>query len=206
MLIAAGPLKSYGKFTMGDVLVTRFGNIRRIKTLAMLSTIILCTLYLVPQIVGAGHLFELLLGWDYLITVIITGTLMAVFVIIGGMRGTTYNQAVQGVMLWGAMVLLLIIASIAHFGWNPLRIIIAGGEMVPPVVSAEMTEAVNISIEAENSLVAIESTRELMLNAPSALTPGVGLENIWNQLSLVLGLFFGRIGITTYTNKVLYGA
>ena len=195
LLIAAGPLKSCGKFTMGDVLVARFGNVRKIKTLAMLSTTILCMLYLVPQIVGAGHLFELLLGWDYLVTVIITGMLMAAFVIVGGMRGTTYNQAIQGVMLWGAMLLVLIIASIAHFGWNPLGIITAGGEMVPPVVSAEMTEAVNISIEAENSLVAIESTRELMLNAPSALTPGVGLKNIWNQLSLVLGLFLGVLGL-----------
>jgi len=195
LLIAAGPLKGAGKFTMGDVLVARFGNVRRIKTLAMLITIILCTLYLVPQIVGAGHLFELLLGWDYLTTVIITGILMATFVIIGGMRGTTYNQAIQGIMLWGAMLVLLIVVSIAHFGWNPFGIIAAGSEMVPPVVSAEITDAVNISREAENSAAAIASTRELMPNAPSALTPGVGLKDIWNQLSLVLGLFFGLLGL-----------
>lgn len=195
LLIVAGPLKSCGKFTMGDVLVARFGNVKRIKILAMLSTIILCTLYLVPQIVGAGHLFELLLGWDYLTTVIMTGILMAVFVTIGGMRGTTYNQAIQGIMLWVAMLLLVIFASIAHFSWNPLAIITASSEIVPPLVSAEMPEAVDIVRAAEDPSSAITAVRALMPDAPSALTPGVGLKNIWNQLSLVLGFFLGILGL-----------
>lgn len=34
-----------------------------------------------------------------------------------------------------------------------------------------------------------------MPEAPCAITPGVGLRDVWNQMSLVLGLFFGVVGL-----------
>lgn len=195
LLMAAGPLKSAGKFTVGDVLVARFGGAKGIKVLAMLSTVILCALYLVPQIVGAGHLFGLLLGWEYLPTVLATGTLMATFVIIGGMRGTTYNQAIQGVLLWGAMMLLLVVVSIAYFGGNPFKILGAGIEMVPPTVSAKTVEVVDAVIAAPDAGEAVAVARDMLPDAPGGLTPGVGVRDMWNQLSLVLGLFLGVLGL-----------
>ena len=194
LLVAAGPLKSAGKFTIADALIARFES-REIKILAMISTIILCTLYLVPQIVGAGHLFKLLLGWAFLPTVIATGVLMALFVILGGMRGTTYNQAIQGMLLWGAMAALLIGASIAYFGGNPLNIIDTGHKMVPPSVAVSEASAVIDKIGAEDAAAVITATREAMPDAPSALTPGVGLQDMMNQISLVLGLFLGVLGL-----------
>ncbi len=199
LLIAAGPLKSAGKFTIADALVARFDS-REIKILAMVSTIVLCTLYLVPQMVGAGHLFKLLLGWDYLTTVIITGALISLFVIMGGMRGTTFNQALQGVMLWGAMAALLIVATVIHFDGNPFKIIDASHEMVPPVVAvteAAVVESAHLMVETgvKDPGALITTAREAMLDAPTALTPGVGLRDIMNQLSLVLGLFLGVLGL-----------
>ena len=90
LVALAGPLKSSGKFTVGDVLVGRFGG-RSLKFLAMFTTVVIGTLYLVPQIVGAGHLFQLLLGWDYMVTVFVSAFIMGLMVILGGMMGTTYN-------------------------------------------------------------------------------------------------------------------
>ncbi|MBL4901943.1 MAG: cation acetate symporter [Desulfocapsa sp.] len=194
LLVAAGPLKRAGKFTIADALGARFEG-RGIKILAMISTIVLCTLYLVPQIVGAGHLFKLLLGWNFLPTVIATGVLMALFVILGGMRGTTYNQAIQGVLLWGAMAALLIVSSIIYFGGNPLNIIDASHEMVPPSVAVSEASAIMKDIGTEDAAAVIAATRKAMPDAPSALTPGVGLRDIMNQMSLVLGLFFGVLGL-----------
>lgn len=194
LLVAAGPLKSAGKFTIADALVARFES-REIKILAMISTIVLCTLYLVPQIVGAGHLFKLLLGWDFLPTVIATGVLMALFVILGGMRGTTFNQAIQGVMLWGAMAALLVVATIAHFGGNPFNIIDVSHEMVPPTVAVSEASQIMNETGITDAGALITATREAMPDAPTALTPGVGLRDIMNQLSLVLGLFLGVLGL-----------
>jgi cation/acetate symporter len=193
LLVIAGPLKSTGKYTVGDALSARFGGKEGgIRIVAMLCTLVLCVLYLVPQIVGAGHLFKLLLGWDYLPTVLVTGVLMAIYVIIGGMRGTTYNQAIQGILLFGAMVGLLIWVSISHFGGNPLAIVGKSYEMVPPhVVPKEMAGP----LTQETPEAAIAAVREQLPDAPTALTPGVQLRDIANQLSLVLGLFLGVLGL-----------
>ena len=113
LVALAGPLKSSGKFTVGDVLVGRFGG-RSLKFLAMFTTVVIGTLYLVPQIVGAGHLFQLLLGWDYMVTVFVSAFIMGLMVILGGMMGTTYNQAIQGVILLVAMLLLFVQIGRAH--------------------------------------------------------------------------------------------
>ena len=201
LLVAAGPLKSAGKYTIADALTARFES-KEIRILGMISTIVLCTLYLVPQIVGAGHLFKLLLGWEYLPTVITTGVLMALFVIVGGMRGTTFNQAVQGVLLWGAMAAVLVVSSVVYFGGNPFAIIDAGRETVPPEIAVSeavrLSEEMGINIDTANpeqSIMLAEAVRENLADEPSALTPGVGLRDLMNQMSLVLGLFLGVLGL-----------
>ncbi len=194
LLVAAGPLKSAGKFTIADALVARFEG-RTIKILAMISTIVLCTLYLVPQIVGAGHLFKLLLGWSFLPTVIVTGTLMALFVILGGMRGTTFNQAIQGILLWTAMAALLVVASISYFNGNPLNIIDASHDMVPPQIAVSEAAAIMKEQGVTDAGPLITLTREAMSDAATALTPGVALRDMMNQMSLVLGLFLGVLGL-----------
>lgn len=197
LLVLAGPLKSAGKFTVGDILVSRFGG-RSLKLLAMTATVVIGTLYLVPQIVGAGHLFELLLGWDYLTTVFLTGGFMGLMVIVGGMRGTTYNQALQGAMLLGAMLFLLFAAAILYFGGNPLKIISQATETV------STSEAVKVAKDAlatapketvADAFALAEKVRSISPDSPKALTPGVAVPDIWNQISLVLGLLLGTAGL-----------
>lgn len=198
LLLIAGPLKSTGKFTVADALTARFSSKQRgIRIVAMLSTTVLCALYLVPQIVGAGHLFRLLLGWEYLPTVLVTGTLMAIYVIVGGMRGTTINQAIQGVFFFLAMLVLLALAAVVYFGGNPLAIIAASQDMVPPTVvaaNAEVTAALAAMGDVDSST-AVAAVRDMMAAAPSAMTPGVELRSVANQISLLLALFLGTLGL-----------
>lgn len=202
LLVIAGPLRNTGTFTVGDALAARFGSDTRevngIKIVAMLSTVSLCTLYLVPQMVGAGHLFKLLLGWDYLPTVLTTGVIMAIYVIVGGMRGTTFNQAIQGVMLWGAMLVLLIGVSILYFNGNPLEIVAKSREMVPPHVVTKEVAAELATIgsgDTSDPEEVLTAARALMPDAPTALTPGIQLSKLSSQLSLVLALFLGTLGL-----------
>ena len=111
LLVIAGPLKKSGRFTVGDVLAARFGG-GSVKLMAMIATIVIGVLYLVPQIVGAGHLFRILLGWDFMTTVLLTGAFIALMVVLGVMRGTTINQAIQGALLWSAMILMFVLGTI----------------------------------------------------------------------------------------------
>lgn len=200
LLVIAAPLKNTGKYTVADVMTARFGWSKEIKTWAMLVTVIIGILYLVPQIVGAGWLFGLLLGWDYAVTIIIVGAVMALIVALGGMLGTTWNQALQGVMLWSALVVVLIAAGILYFGANPVAIMDRGIETVPPhVINADadrehLAEVVAVAGEIDHSA-AVQAARELRPDAEGGLSPGVKVRDIWNQLSLWLGLFLGTAGL-----------
>lgn len=196
LLILAGPLKSAGKFTVGDVLVSRFGG-NSLKFLAMFTTIVIGTLYLVPQIVGAGHLFNLLLGWEYNLTVVVSAIIMGLMVVLGGMMGTTWNQAIQGVILLGAMLVLLVLSAIVHFGANPFAMITQAMQTVPPTSAVAVMPELEPLEEGQawGALVLAEAVREGFQNLPSALTPGVAVADGWNQFSLVLGLLLGVAGL-----------
>jgi len=197
LVALAGPLKSSGKFTVGDVLVGRFGG-RSLKFLAMFTTVVIGTLYLVPQIVGAGHLFQLLLGWDYMVTVFVSAFIMGLMVILGGMMGTTYNQAIQGVILLVAMLLLFVLATLIYFGGNPFAIITQAMGTVPPTEAVKVMAQVTVPAATEAAygpFVLAEAIRAGFADLPNALTPGVATPDVWNQVSLVLGLLLGVAGL-----------
>ncbi|OYX59484.1 MAG: cation acetate symporter [Comamonadaceae bacterium 32-67-11] len=197
LVALAGPLKSSGKFTVADVLVGRFGG-RSLKFLAMFTTVVIGTLYLVPQIVGAGHLFQLLLGWDYMVTVFVSAFIMGLMVILGGMMGTTYNQAIQGVILLVAMLLLFVLAVLIYFGGNPFAIISQAMTTVPPTQAVGVMAQVVVPPTPEGAygpFVLAEAVRAGFANLPHALTPGIATPDVWNQVSLVLGLLLGVAGL-----------
>ncbi|MFG1710184.1 cation acetate symporter [Nonomuraea sp. M3C6] len=120
LLLVAELMRNSGKFTMADVLAFRMSP-RPVRTAAGVSTIVVSIFYLLAQMVGAGALVGLLLGitspagkvW----TIIGVGALMIVYVVFGGMKGTTWVQIVKAVLLMtgAALVTLLVLGK---FGFN----------------------------------------------------------------------------------------
>lgn len=199
LVVMAGPLKNAGKFTVGDILVARVGG-KGVKLLAMAITIVIGVLYLVPQLVGAGHLFKLLLGWDYIVTVLVTGIFMGLMVVVGGMLGTTHNQAIQGVVLFVAMAALMIFSSILYFDSNPFKIIAQATEIVSPAEAIKVEEVKNVLAivpkeTTQDAFALAKTVRNLSPASPTAMTAGVATPDIWSQISLVLGLLLGTAGL-----------
>jgi cation/acetate symporter len=61
LFVVAEPLRRLGKYTFTDALDARF-NSRGIQLAAAVSTLVVSTFYLIPQMVGAGSLVKPLLG------------------------------------------------------------------------------------------------------------------------------------------------
>lgn len=104
LLFVAAPLRRFGEFSLADFLGRRFNSERvRLSSVVILQLVILC--YLVPQSVGGGITWELLVGYGlaglspYATGVLLSTAVIAVVVAVGGMRGTTWNQAVQFLLL-----------------------------------------------------------------------------------------------------------
>jgi cation/acetate symporter len=102
LLLVAELLRNTGKFTMADVLAFRMRQ-RPVRTAAAISTLAVSFFYLLAQMAGAGGLVSLLMGITgtvgQSITIAVVGILMIVYVLVGGMKGTTWVQIIKAVLL-----------------------------------------------------------------------------------------------------------
>src|SRR6266542_5273715 len=84
LFVIAEPIKRLGRFTFTDALDSKF-NSRSIKLTAAISTLVVSTFYLIPQMVGAGTLIQPLLGLRYEWGVLLVGITVIVIVVTAGM-------------------------------------------------------------------------------------------------------------------------
>src|SRR5215208_5092635 len=93
LLLVAELLRNTARFTMADVLSFRLKQ-RPVRKAAAISTLVVSLFYLLAQMSGAGGLVTLLLGVTgdaaQGVVVVIVGALMIFYVLVGGMRGTTW--------------------------------------------------------------------------------------------------------------------
>ena len=102
LLLVAELLRNTGRFTMADVLSFRLRQ-GPVRTAAAISTLAVSFFYLLAQMAGAGGLVNLLLGVEgstgQNLTIAVVGILMIVYVLVGGMKGTTWVQIIKAVLL-----------------------------------------------------------------------------------------------------------
>lgn len=124
LLLVAELMRNTGKFTMADVLSFRLKQ-RPVRMAAAITTLAVCFFYLLAQMAGAGGLVSLLLGIDgrigQSIVIGVVGVLMIVYVLIGGMKGTTWVQIVKAVLLIaGAIAMTIWVLALNGFSLNTL--------------------------------------------------------------------------------------
>ncbi|MEC3980328.1 solute symporter family protein [Amycolatopsis sp. H20-H5] len=120
LLLVAELLRNTGKFTMGDVLAFRMKQ-RPVRAAAATSTLAVSFFYLLAQMAGAGGLVALLLGIEsksgQALVIVIVGIIMIAYVLIGGMKGTTWVQIIKAALLIiGAFVMTIWVLS--KYGFN----------------------------------------------------------------------------------------
>jgi cation/acetate symporter len=102
LLLVAELLRNTGKFTMGDVLSFRMRR-KPVRAAAATSTLVVSLFYLLAQMAGAGGLVALLLNITgrgaQALVVAAVGILMIFYVLVGGMRGTTWVQIIKATLL-----------------------------------------------------------------------------------------------------------
>jgi cation/acetate symporter len=102
LLLVAELLRNTGKYTMGDVLAFRMRQ-RPVRAAASVSTLAVSFFYLLAQMAGAGGLVALLLGvtgkGGQALVIAVVGIIMITYVVIGGMRGTTWVQIIKATLL-----------------------------------------------------------------------------------------------------------
>ncbi|WP_063005368.1 cation acetate symporter [Nocardia salmonicida] len=176
LLLVAEMLRNTGKFTMADVLSFRLKE-GPVRTAAALTTLTVSLFYLLAQMAGAGGLVALLLDISsrtgQSIVIAAVGVLMIVYVLVGGMKGTTWVQIIKAVLLIAGAALMTVMV-LAKFGFNFSDILGAAQESV--------SESTNKAVAARDVL------------APGAQYGGSEMSKL-NFLSLGLALVLGTAGL-----------
>ncbi|HYO03170.1 MAG TPA: cation acetate symporter [Mycobacterium sp.] len=94
LLFVAAPLRRSGAYTVPDFAEFRLGS-ARMRRVAMLVVVVICTFYLVPQYQGAGLVLKTLLGLPVWLGPVAVGAIVIINVVGGGMRSITFVQAFQ---------------------------------------------------------------------------------------------------------------
>jgi cation/acetate symporter len=176
LLLVAELLRNTGRFTMADVLSFRLKQ-RPVRMAAATTTLAVSLFYLLAQMAGAGGLVALLLdvtsSTGQAVVIAVVGVLMIVYVLVGGMKGTTWVQIIKAVLLiTGAAVMTVMV--LAKFGMNFSEILGAAQS----AISGATTEGV--------------ASRDVL--APGAQYGG-SLTSQINFLSLALALVLGTAGL-----------
>ncbi len=124
LLLVAEPLRNTGKYTMADVLSFRMRQ-KPVRLAAAISTLAVSFFYLLAQMAGAGGLVSLLLGissvWGQNLIIALVGLLMVGYVLIGGMKGTTWVQMIKAVLLiLGAGIMTIWVLAMVGFNMSEL--------------------------------------------------------------------------------------
>ncbi|WP_068279708.1 solute symporter family protein [Aldersonia kunmingensis] len=176
LLLVAELLRNTGKFTMADVLSFRLKQ-RPVRMAAAISTLTVSLFYLLAQMAGAGGLVALLLDIEgrtgQSIVIAIVGALMILYVLIGGMKGTTWVQIIKAVLLIAGAAFMTVMV-LAKFGFNLSDILGSAQE----AVSGSSSEAV--------------AGRDVL--APGAQYGGSATSQI-NFVSLGIALVLGTAGL-----------
>ncbi|ANZ35803.1 cation acetate symporter [Lentzea guizhouensis] len=119
LLIAEG-LRNTGRFTVGDVLAFRMKQ-RPVRAAAANATLVISFFYMIAQMAGAGGLIALLLNvsskWGQALLIAVVGMVMVLYVLVGGMKGTTWVQIIKAVLLL-LCVTLMSIFLLGKFGFS----------------------------------------------------------------------------------------
>ncbi len=120
LLLVAELLRNTGKFTMADVLAFRLRQ-RPVRTAAAISTLAVAFFYLLAQMAGARGLVNLLMGISgslgQSITIAVVGIIMIVYVLVGGMKGTTWVQIIKAALLIAGAALMTFWV-LSKYGFN----------------------------------------------------------------------------------------
>lgn len=114
-------LRNLGLYTVSDVTSFRLDK-KHVRVFSAISNLIVIAFYLIPQMVGAGKVVQLLFGLDYIYAVVIVGILTVGYVTVGGMQATTWVQIIKAALLLiGGS--LLAFGVLWHFGFSIDRLL-----------------------------------------------------------------------------------
>ncbi len=193
LLFIATPLRRFGERSIPDFLGRRYRS-EGVRLLAVVIVELIILAYLVPQAVASGIAWELLSNASlpglsaYATGIVLSTSFTAFLVLVGGMRGTTWNQALQFAVLLAVLIWLTLMLVAEGFSYAETLTDVEAQTLATPVVNDDGSEQL---ITVESRLEGGDATFGL----PGARYGAVG------HFALVFTLMAGTAGLPHVMNR-----
>ncbi|RFU12834.1 cation acetate symporter [Rhodobacteraceae bacterium W635] len=117
-MLLAPYLRKFGKYTVPEFVGDRYYS-QTARIVAVICLIVISTTYVIGQMTGAGVAFSRFLEVDNTTGLIIASLVVAFYAVMGGMKGITYTQVAQYIVLIIAYTIPAIFISLQLTG-NPI--------------------------------------------------------------------------------------
>jgi len=192
LLFVAAPLRRFGERSIPDFLARRLQS-EPVRIVSSVATQLVILAYLIPQLVGGGLAWELYTNYaapglsPYTTGIVASSAITAATVVIGGMRGTTWNQALQFAVLLSVLVWLSIAMLSAGFDY---------GDAVQTANSEPLAQVV----ETADGHEVVEATN-LITGEPARFAEPGARYTLTGQFALLFTLVFGTMGLPHVMNR-----
>lgn len=123
--LVAGRFKEYtdryGSITVPDYLEARFRDTRNVfRWLGLIVILSMVTAYTAAQFTAMGKAFGAFAGTTYVGGVLIGAAIIFFYTSVGGFKAVAYSDLLQGLLMFGGLLVLPFAAFAAAGGWTPV--------------------------------------------------------------------------------------
>jgi cation/acetate symporter len=176
-IFVAGPLRRFGAYTVADFLAYRFHS-KRARVAAVAVVLAISGFYAAPQLLGAAQILSMFFGTTYEFGIIFTCSVMVFYVGVGGMKGTTINQALELWIRLGAFILM--VAAAIYGGLHYDKILAAINDFT--------------GIIPNTGQYALDG-KDVAFDGKTWTGTGNFFPSFWQTISMTIGLSLGTIGL-----------
>ncbi|MBM7704263.1 cation acetate symporter [Metabacillus iocasae] len=176
-IFVAGPLRRFGAYTVADFLAYRFHS-KRARLAAVAVVLAISGFYAAPQLLGAAQILSMFFGTSYEFGIIFTCSVMIFYVGVGGMKGTTLNQALE---LWIRLGAFLLMVGAAIYGGLHYQEILASINEFKGVITGTGQYAAD--------------GKDVAFDGETWTGTGNYFPSFWQTISMTIGLSLGTIGL-----------
>ncbi|MBA4536553.1 cation acetate symporter [Bacillus aquiflavi] len=176
-IFVAGPLRRFGAFTVADFVAYRFHS-KNARLAAVIVVLAISGFYAAPQLLGAAQILNMFFGTSYEFGIIFTCIVMVFYVGVGGMKGTTLNQALELWIRFGAFIIMVAAAIYGGFHYEKILAAITDFSGIVSNTAQFTADGKDIAFDGE------------AWGKAGSFNP-----TFWHSASMLIGLSLGTIGL-----------
>jgi len=177
-MLLAPYLRKFGKFTVPEFIGDRYYS-STARTVAVICLLIICVVYIVGQMTGVGITFARFLGVSADTGIYIGMAIVFAYAVFGGMKGITYTQVAQYIVLICAYLVPAFFISLNLTG-NPLPQLGLGSNFIGTDVSllSKLDQVVTDLGFSQYTTTAAGSTLNMFMYTVSLMIGTAGLPHV----------------------------